>query len=215
MNDQPIELTAITKLRHAALWELSKRLGSQANAAEQCFVTTPVFNAWVTLKAAFPVESQRRGWWKDEEKWTRTKDALESLTGQTLEQLWPEPLLNVIKTHQMITTVEQIIEVPEKALLAYGEETANRFRLPPPVVYVEQDELRGAIRDAMQILTPREQKVLTLRYGLEGEPVHTLEETGILVGVTRERVRQIESRARRRLENPVVANKLAGFLDCP
>jgi RNA polymerase sigma factor (sigma-70 family) len=212
MSDQPIELTAITRLRHATLWELAKRLGSQANAAEQCFVTTPVFNTWVTLKAAFPVESQRRGWWQNKDKWTQTKDALESLTGQTIEQLWPEPLLNVIKTHQLITTVEQVIEVPEKALLAYAEETADRFRLPSPVVYAVQDELRGAIRDAMKILSPKEQKVLTLRYGLDGEPAHTLEETGVIVGVTRERVRQLEARARRRMENPMVANKLAGYL---
>jgi RNA polymerase sigma factor (sigma-70 family) len=213
MSDQPIELTAITRLRHAALWELAKRLGSQANAAEQCFVTASIFNHWVTLKQAFPTGPQRRGWWQNEEKWTRTKDALESLTGQTLEQLWPEPLLNVIKTHQLITTVEQIIEVPEKALLAYGEETADRFRLPPPVAYAEQDELQGAIRDAMRFLTSREQKVLTLRYGLEGEPAHTYEEIGITVGVTRERARQIEARAVRRLANPLMANKLAGFLD--
>ena len=214
MSDQPIELTAITRLRHAALWELAKRLGSQANAAEQCFVTTAIFNAWVTLKASFPTESQRRGWWvNNKEKWQRTKDALESLTGQTLEQLWPEPLLNVIKTHQMITTVEQIIEVPEKVLLAYAEETANRFRLPPPVVYAEQDELREAIRDAMRYLAPREQKVIQLRFGLDGEPVHTLEEVGHILSVSKDRVRQIQARACRRLENPMVANKLAGFLD--
>ena len=53
-NNESIELTAITKLRHAALWELSKRLNGQKQAAEQCFITTPIFNRWVTLKAAFP-----------------------------------------------------------------------------------------------------------------------------------------------------------------
>jgi RNA polymerase sigma factor (sigma-70 family) len=208
-----IELTAITSLRHAALWELAKRLGSQANAAEQCFVTTPIFNHWVTLKAAFPVSSERRGWWASEEKWNRTKDALESLTGKMIEQLWPKPLLKAIATRKMIATVEQVIEVPEQALLAYAEATTSRFRLPPPSVCVEHRELQDAIREAMQSLNPREQRVLRLRFGLDGEPPHTLEEVGLVVNVTKERVRQIQARACRRLENPVVAAKLSGFLD--
>jgi RNA polymerase sigma factor (sigma-70 family) len=212
MNGESIDLTAITKLRHAALWELSKRLGGQAQAAEQCFVTTSIFNQWTTLKKAFP-SAPTRGWWMNKERWTQTKDALESLTGQTLSQLWPQALLNVIETHQLITTVEQVIEVPEQALLAYAEETATRFRLPPPVVHIEQDELRGAIQTAMKSLSPREREVLELRYGLDGGEQRSLEDVGHIVGVSRERVRQIEARATRRLTSPNVTKNLAGFLD--
>jgi RNA polymerase sigma factor (sigma-70 family) len=211
-SESTIDLTAITKLRHAALWELSKRLGGQARAAEQCFVTTSIFNQWITLKKAFP-SAPTRGWWMNKERWTQTKDALESLTGQTLAQLWPQALLNVIETHQLITTVEQVIEVPEQALLAYAEETATRFRLPPPVVHAEQDELRGAIQTAMKSLSPREREVLELRYGLDGGEQRSLEDVGHIVGVSRERVRQIEARATRRLTSPNVTKNLAGFLD--
>lgn len=57
-------------------------------------------------------------------------------------------------------------------------------------------------------LTDREEKVLKLRYGLLNGKTHTLEEIGNLLGVTRERIRQIESKALRRLRTPAKQSKL-------
>ena len=211
VNEESIELTAITKLRHAALWELAKRLGGQKQAADQCLVTTLTFSNWVTLKSSFP-ESPEKGWWI-ESRWKPTKDAIESLTGQTLQQLWPKSLRDAIETRAMITTIEQTIEVPEQALLAYAELSADRFLLPSPSIHAEQDELRDALSKAIKSLTSRQQEVLKLRYGLLDGCERTLEEVGHIVGASRERVRQIEAKAIRQMQSPKSASRLVGFLE--
>lgn len=194
---ESMEFTAITRLRHAALWEMSKRLGGQRFAAEQCFVTHLVFNRWVVLKASFPASPTNR-WWS-ESRWNKTKEALESLTGQSLEQLWPQSLRNVISTHKLLTTIEQVIEVPEEALIAYAEHTAERLRLPEPILSAENEELKTALTKAVKKLSSREREVIKLWYGLGDDYTYDLEEVGHIFKVSKERVRQIEAKAIRKL----------------
>ena len=73
------------------------------------------------------------------------------------------------------------------------------------------------LRDQMEVvlssLSPRERKVLDLRYGLESGRQHTLDEIGIELGVTRERIRQIEAKALRKLRHPSRSKKLKAFAD--
>ena len=65
----------------------------------------------------------------------------------------------------------------------------------------------------LQTLTPREAKVLSLRFGLEDGNPKTLEEVGKEFNVTRERIRQIEAKALRKLRHPSRSKKLKDFLD--
>ena len=67
--------------------------------------------------------------------------------------------------------------------------------------------------DAMQVLAPRERQVLKMRYGLSGSREHTLGEIADELGVTSERVRQIESAALSKLRQPKLRNKLREYLD--
>jgi RNA polymerase primary sigma factor len=76
-----------------------------------------------------------------------------------------------------------------------------------------QANLRLAIDDALDSLSPREAKVLRMRYGLDTKSDHTLEEVGKQFDVTRERIRQIESKAMRKLMHPSRADRLRSFLD--
>ncbi|MBN3814207.1 RNA polymerase sigma factor RpoD [Paraburkholderia sp. Ac-20347] len=73
--------------------------------------------------------------------------------------------------------------------------------------------MRAAIDEALKALSPREAKVLRMRYGIDTTSDHTLEEVGKQFDVTRERIRQIESKAMRKLMHPSRADKLRPFLE--
>ena len=66
--------------------------------------------------------------------------------------------------------------------------------------------------DVLSTLTPREEKVLKLRFGIEDGRSRTLEEVGKEFNVTRERIRQIEAKALRKLRNPVRSKRIRDFL---
>lgn len=71
--------------------------------------------------------------------------------------------------------------------------------------------LRIAISQVLRSLPAREANIIRLRYGLDGYRQHTLGEVGLIFGVTRERIRQIEQKAIRRLKHPHLSSKLSGF----
>ncbi len=84
---------------------------------------------------------------------------------------------------------------------------------PPPEDTVSESLLREQLREALDALGDRESRVLRLRYGLDGGDPQTLEEVGKVFGVTRERVRQIEARAIRKLRHPARSSQLRDYLD--
>jgi len=73
--------------------------------------------------------------------------------------------------------------------------------------------LREATNDVLSSLTPREAKVLRMRFGINMNTDHTLEEVGKQFDVTRERIRQIEAKALRKLRHPSRSEKLQSFVD--
>ena len=85
--------------------------------------------------------------------------------------------------------------------------------LSPPVDAAVNASLRDVCKDVLDTLTPREAKVLRMRFGIEMNTDHTLEEVGKQFDVTRERIRQIEAKALRKLKHPSRSRKLRSFLD--
>lgn len=118
--------------------------------------------------------------------------------------------------------VEQMLEVARRPLSLdmptddEEESTLGDFiedeRAESPPDAVSESMLRDVIRDILQELPPREVRILELRYGLVDGETYTLEEVGKKLGVTRERVRQIEAQALSRLRHPVHARRLKDFL---
>ncbi|MDD2685116.1 MAG: RNA polymerase sigma factor RpoD [Gallionella sp.] len=82
-----------------------------------------------------------------------------------------------------------------------------------PIDAAVYESLRGATADILDSLTQREAKVLRMRFGIEMNTDHTLEEVGKQFDVTRERIRQIEAKALRKLRHPSRSEKLKSFLD--
>ena len=82
-----------------------------------------------------------------------------------------------------------------------------------PIDAAMQAGLRDVVKDILDSLTPREAKVLRMRFGIEMSTDHTLEEVGKQFDVTRERIRQIEAKAIRKLKHPSRSDKLRTYLD--
>ena len=82
-----------------------------------------------------------------------------------------------------------------------------------PVESVIGNNLKDSTGDVLKSLTPREELVLRMRFGVGDGSEHTLEEVGRSFNVTRERIRQIESKALRKLRHPSRASRLKPFLD--
>jgi RNA polymerase primary sigma factor len=87
------------------------------------------------------------------------------------------------------------------------------YRDDDPLVETNREALKIQIKTAMETLNYREREILRLRYGLADGYTYTLEEVGKIFQVTRERVRQIESKAVRKLQQPYRAKSLVSFLD--
>ena len=83
---------------------------------------------------------------------------------------------------------------------------------PEPTEAASQVLLKEQINQVLSTLTEREEKVLRLRFGLEDGRSRTLEEVGQMFNVTRERIRQIEAKALRKLRHPNRSNKVRDFL---
>ena len=82
-----------------------------------------------------------------------------------------------------------------------------------PASGATQEMLRGRISKVLKTLSYREREIIKLRYGLGDGYSYTLEEVGHIFKVTRERIRQIEAKAVRKLEQPSRSQELVGFLD--
>jgi len=96
---------------------------------------------------------------------------------------------------------------------SYFGEFLEDYREDDPLYEMNQDSLKGRIADVLSALNYREREIIRLRYGLADGYTYTLEEVGRIFSVTRERVRQIEAKAVRKLQHPVRSRKLSGFLD--
>ena len=101
-----------------------------------------------------------------------------------------------------------------------GEEKDSRLKdfvpdetLAPPTDAATRELLKQQLDEVLSSLSPREQKVLELRFGLKDGKPRTLEVVGREFGVTRERIRQIEAKALKKLRHPTRAKKLKDYLE--
>lgn len=115
----------------------------------------------------------------------------------------------VLKISQSITSLEAPVGNEEDSLL--GDFIADTA--PSPIETASKQLLKENIKEVLDTLSPREASVLVYRFGLQGGRPMTLEEVGKKFGVTRERIRQIEAKALRKLKHPSRRKKLQDYLE--
>jgi RNA polymerase primary sigma factor len=142
---------------------------------------------------------------------------------QLIQDLGREPSLEEIAnkmgiTPEKVQNIQRIAKEPISLEAHVGEEedsSLGDFISDPnaltPHEFMLQEMVKQTLDEVLETLTDREEKVLRLRYGLFDGKNHTLEEVGREFGVTRERIRQIEAKALRKLRSPSRQNKLREF----
>lgn len=121
-----------------------------------------------------------------------------------------EKVNHILKISQETVSLEKSVGDEDDSLL--GDFIKDEDSLTPDEQSA-QDLLKSDISSVLHLLTPREQKILKMRFGLEGEWAHTLEEVGKEFGVTRERIRQIEAKALAKLKKSKDSKKLKDYLE--
>ena len=86
-------------------------------------------------------------------------------------------------------------------------------KTPPPSQIVAESMMKQTLSDVLHMLTPREEQVIRMRYGLDDGQQRTLEEVGKAFNVTRERIRQIEVKALRKIKRPNMSKNLVDYMD--
>lgn len=116
---------------------------------------------------------------------------------------------HIIKISQETVSLEAPVGDEQDSKL--GDFIEDKDSMSPEELAIYQ-LLKGHVSDFLQFLSPREQKILRLRFGLEDGRTYTLEEVGKEFGVTRERIRQIEAKALQKLKKHETSDKLKGYL---
>ncbi|MBI3822592.1 MAG: RNA polymerase sigma factor RpoD [Planctomycetes bacterium] len=154
-----------------------------------------------------------------------TMSKLRNVSKRLLQQLGREPTIEETAKEAGITIDEtrrvmKISKHPISLDRPVGESEDSYFgdfiedeQAESPVNAATQEMLKDKIEHVLKTLTYREREIIKLRYGLGDGYTYTLEEVGRIFKVTRERVRQIEAKAVRKLQHPVRSRQLEGFLD--
>jgi RNA polymerase primary sigma factor len=153
-----------------------------------------------------------------------TMSKLRNISKMLMQELGREPTIEEIakKAKMSVSETRRVLKISRHPISLdrpVGESEDSYFgdfiedeKADNPVESATQEMLKDKIEQVLKTLTYREREIIKLRYGIGDGYTYTLEEVGRIFKVTRERVRQVEAKAIRKLQHPVRARKLEGFL---
>ena len=154
-----------------------------------------------------------------------TMSKLRAMQKRMLQEFGREPTIDELAERAGMSVLEtrRVLKIgrhPVSLDRPVGESEDSYFgdfledeRTEAPSSTAAQDMLKNSIEHVLKSLTFREREIIKLRYGIGDGYTYTLEEVGRIFKVTRERVRQVEAKAIKKLQHPVRSRKLAGFVD--
>lgn len=154
-----------------------------------------------------------------------TMSKLRTASKNLLQKLGREPSIEEIakEVNMSVSEARRVMKISKHPISLdrpIGESEDSYFGdfiedegVDSPVQSATQEMLKERIESVLNTLTYREREIIKLRYGIGDGYTYTLEEVGRIFKVTRERVRQVEAKAIRKLQHPVRARKLEGFID--
>jgi RNA polymerase primary sigma factor len=153
-----------------------------------------------------------------------TMSKLRNISKMLMQELGREPTIEEIakRAKMSVSETRRVLKISRHPISLdrpVGESEDSYFgdfiedeKADNPVESATQEMLKDKIEQVLKTLTYREREIIKLRYGIGDGYTYTLEEVGRIFKVTRERVRQVEAKAIRKLQHPVRARKLEGFL---
>jgi len=154
-----------------------------------------------------------------------TMSKLRNISKRLVQELGREPTIEeiAVQAGMSVTEARRVLKISRHPISLdrpVGESEDSYFgdfiedeTAESPVESAGTEMLKDRIEEVLKTLTYREREIIKLRYGIGDGYTYTLEEVGRIFKVTRERVRQVEAKAIRKLQHPVRARKLEGFLD--
>ena len=147
---------------------------------------------------------------------TASKDLLQELGREpTIEEIANEAKMSIEETRRVLNISKHPISLDKpigESEDSYFSDFIEDDEVHSPVSSANQEMLKDKIDVVLKTLSYREREIIKLRYGIGDGYTYTLEEVGRIFKVTRERVRQVEAKAIRKLQHPVRSRKLEGFL---
>jgi RNA polymerase primary sigma factor len=153
-----------------------------------------------------------------------TMSKLRNISKQLMQELGREPTVEEVakRAKMSVSETRRVMKISRHPISLdrpVGESEDSYFgdfiedeKADNPVESATQEMLKDKIEQVLKTLTYREREIIKLRYGIGDGYTYTLEEVGRIFKVTRERVRQVEAKAIRKLQHPVRARKLEGFM---
>jgi len=195
------DLLAVTRFKNARLADAVENYGGAKIVADMCDINVNAVYSFVNL---------RDNPWK-KRGLAPTAQALSNLLEISAEELFPPQLyfMGLPATVERTFSSAQIIPMLEARKLKLLPEAVEPNYEEP----LDRETLHSRVDDVLHTLTPREEMIISMRFGLDGNGEHTLEEVGKVFSVSRDRIRQIEAKGLRKLRHPARMKHLRPFLE--